>query len=241
MLTEVDAESEQRWFREALAPPATPWVHHVDELLPPGFESYFRLFHPFVPWSSAHSTPSMTVAPAHTRSWRSLADRAGVTFHAELSGRSLEPVLPVVDGARPYGVDEGRIEPAIAAALLETLSANALGEPIYFAFSHPACFLVLAGPLVLRGQIEDFNRAQELASGAPGPTYIWPEDRRWLVATDADLPSTYLGAGIVAAAALEGTDELELLPVTLHTRIDRGSDQLNGTGYAEDYVRDARP
>ena len=35
--------------------------------------------------------------------------------------------------------------------------------------------------------------------------------------------------------ALTADDTLEALPVLLNTRIDTGSDQLNGTGYPEDY------
>jgi len=65
-------------------------VHRVSELLPPGYESYFRVFHPFVPWKA---DPAQPVEKALRHSWAELAAEAGIEFHNQLSWCSLEPVL----------------------------------------------------------------------------------------------------------------------------------------------------
>jgi hypothetical protein len=60
-----------------------------------------------------------------------------------------------------------------------------------------------------------------------GPEYVWPVDRSWVVNTDYDLASTYLACSQATATALDEDPVLEILPVSLDTRVDDGADQLN--------------
>jgi hypothetical protein len=235
VITAVAADEEVAWLLPGLSAPSRARVHHVDELLPQGYGRYLRLFHPFVPWASE---PAEAVPKGSRRSWQSLAQEAGVTFHSELSWRSLEPVVPLVtDGGRRYSVYEGQLESFTANRLLTALVATGPAQPVFFVYSHPGCLIATPNhePLAFRGLAEELDVVREAAGQAPGPTYIWPEDRRWLVTTDADLVSTYVACDIEAAESLMADGELEVLAVTRNTRIDDGSDQLNGTGYPEDY------
>ncbi len=235
VVTVVDAEEQMAWLVPRLADSPNPWVHHVNELLPAGYDSYLRLFHPFVPWTSKKED---SIQGSQSRTWASLADEARVLFHGELAWRSLEPVIPILpDGGRRYAVYEGQIERSTANRLLAILAANDPAQSIYFVYSHPGCLIATPDhkPLAFVAGAGDFDSVVRAATPAGGPTYIWAEDRRWLIATDYDLVATYIACDARTSEAVTAADELETLPVSLITRIDGGSDQLNGTGYAEDY------
>ena len=93
--------------------------HTVAELLPPGFDCYVRVFHPFVPWEAEPTEP---VSRSRCGRWAEIARSAGVTFGPNLTWRQLEKALPVgVDGQRPFAVWEGDLEINTAAALFAAL------------------------------------------------------------------------------------------------------------------------
>lgn len=66
------------------------------------------------------------------------------------------------------------------------------------------------------------------AVGGRGPEFWWPQDRSWVVTTDYDLLSTYAGCSARTAELLLTDDELEALPVTLRTRVDRDTKPPQG-------------
>jgi hypothetical protein len=236
VVTKVNAEEQVEWLSHGLTVWTNPWVHHVSELLPSGYHSYLRLFHPFVPWTSKKADP---IPEGQSLTWESVADEAGVSFHGELGWQSLEPVIPILpDGGRRYATYEGQIERSTANKLMAVLAASGPAQRVYFVYSHPGCLIATPNhePLAFLGESTDFEAVIDAAAPAYGPTYIWPEDRRWVVATDYDLLSTYIACDARACEALMAESGLETLPVSLNTRIDKGSDQLNGTGYPEDYV-----
>ncbi|MEV7028457.1 hypothetical protein AB0O00_40865, partial [Kitasatospora sp. NPDC093558] len=61
-----------------------------------------------------------------------------------------------------------------------------------------------------------------------GPEFWWPEDRSWVVTSDYDLLSTYVGCSAETAALILADDGIEALPVTLGTRVDFYADDANG-------------
>ena len=97
--------------------------------------------------------------------------------------------------------------------------------------SPPSC----AGesPCLLRGSIETF--AQDEISivdefglaDLPGPEMIWPLDRSFLVVTDYDDVSTYIGCASPLADRLVTDDVLEAVDTDLGARADWDSDQIN--------------
>jgi hypothetical protein len=60
-----------------------------------------------------------------------------------------------------------------------------------------------------------------------GPNIWWPENRRWCVATDMDLNSTYIGGSEACIEALPNHPWLEVMPATLDAPVHIGSDTLN--------------
>src|SRR4051794_31803635 len=55
--------------------------------------------------------------------------------------------------------------------------------------------------------------------GDAGPNLWWPEDRAWVVASDIDLPSTYIAGSVELAERLVADDRLEALRVELRSPI----------------------
>jgi hypothetical protein len=207
-----------RWRRRLL--PRDDYVHRVGRLLPPGYDAYARIFHPFIPWDWGpdHSGP-----PEPRRTWRSLAEAAGVRYTAELFWRQLDSVLPVSDDKRPWSTWEGEMEKQTAAALLLALDGPATRRPYLFAFGIEA--IVKVGEQLLLAHrepdVEAVRRVASERSGSRlgGPEAIWPIDERWIVVSDYDLTSTYVAMDAEGAERVRSTSYLEVLPVDLNTRI----------------------
>jgi hypothetical protein len=86
-------------------------------------------------------------------------------------------------------------------------------------------YLLLEGPL---------DAAGELAMTAydQSPSLLWPDDRTWLVATDVDLDSTYLGGSAALVRELLGAGHLEAVPASVADPVLAGSDDVNHEGYS---------
>jgi hypothetical protein len=86
-----------------------------------------------------------------------------------------------------------------------------------FAYRH---YLVFSGPLVAMGTWFDWR--------SEGPNYLWPQDRAWIVATEIDGFSTYVGGPQEAIDAVLDSPFLEAFPCTLDDRFDGIGDPING-------------
>jgi hypothetical protein len=86
---------------------------------------------------------------------------------------------------------------------------------------------LLRGPLVA---VEDFYRGCDhepsLCLRDP-PSLWWPGDARWIVGTDIDLMTTYVGASASAVAALLADERLEALPVPESQSVTWEADTIN--------------
>ena len=108
-------------------------------VLPPGYDCYLRLFHPFVR-RGAESADRRPVE--HGSSWRELARQAQVPYAATLTVRQLGPALPGEGWEDcPWELWEGELEEGVAKALFGTLAEHST-EPYFFAFGLAA---VIAG------------------------------------------------------------------------------------------------
>jgi hypothetical protein len=213
------------------------YVHRVGELLPVGYPSYIRIFHPFLAgqWAEAGFD-----APPSPRTWQSLADEAGAVYHAELMWPTLKPVIGTT-GQRPWWVRAGQIEDPTRSALFDVLAHVTGNQPVFFYFGlarivgglEPSLFSASVAA-VEAACASAWSDEEVGSSGWPaGPEYVWPSDRSWLLSTDYDLASSYLACGNELGEMLDGNDLIELLPVDLDTRIDDGADLINGTGYRD--------
>jgi hypothetical protein len=153
-----------------------------------------------------------------------VADAAGVPFDGDLMWRHLEPALPESDEGRPLEVWEGELEPATRSALFAQLDHQS-PEPVYFYFCIAAG---VAGhePVLYRARcsaVDDVRQAAVDEVGHPflvGPELIWAPERSWVVCTDYDLSSTYIGCDEALATRLSEDDFVEIVEVGLDSRVD---------------------
>ena len=199
----------------------------LGSLLPPGFDRYLRVFHPFVPWDARFGRVSAT------RTWRQLADEAGVAFGPTLTWRQLAPVVPLsADGAsRPWAVWEGELEPATADALFEGLEREQSGPYLVgyelAAYGRPGRALLFRGE-ALDDRLEAAAVARSIGVFSGSPEYLWPNDLRWIVRTDWDLTSTYVASSHDGAERILADPRVETVEVNLDTRIDDAADERPG-------------
>jgi hypothetical protein len=226
----IDLGPEQSFPCAALAPAGPDdHVHRVAELIPPFFDRYLRIFHPFLP--SDTNGPDETLPPGPVRTWASLAEEAGAVFHPEIVWYSLLPALGGRDGPRRYGVTEGNLDDPARSSLFRRLADAAKGQSLFFYYDLAA--IVRGGvPLLYQGRADTNIEVQKLAdadvgASLPGPEFLWPADRSWVVNTDYDLTSTYVGCNAALAEAILADPTLEALEVSLTTRVDSSADKRN--------------
>lgn len=204
----------------------------VAELVPPGFDRYLRIFHPFLP---ADPDDPEAMLPGPPRTWASLADEAGVVFHPEITWWSLLPVLGGADGPRPYWVSEGDIDEPARSALFKLLAEASAGVSSFFYYGLEAQVRGIE-PLLFKGPADAIAEVRELAAAdlgdtaddpVPCPDWVWAADRSWVLNTDIDLVSTYIGCNEALAQAIIRDATLEALPVSPTTRVDDSADGVN--------------
>jgi hypothetical protein len=81
--------------------------------------------------------------------------------------------------------------------------------------------------IVLRGPLDALATWFEWSTWA-GPNYVWPDDRAWIVVTEIDGFSTYVGASRERVDLILRSPMLEALPSHLAHRFDGGTDPING-------------
>lgn len=225
----TEVEYEIPWSKHlALSRPDAG--HVVGELLPPGFDRYLRIFHPFVSWDAEPNSPSEI---GRRTSWEDLATQAGVPFGPTLTWRQLEAVLPLSpDGqSRPWAVWAGYLDRTTSDALFESLDDGANGS-YYIAFGLAAInatdehrpIMFQADSLEARREVVD--RVREMgAASVEGPEHVWPGDQSWIVCSDYDLSSTYVAAPHHSAIRIMHNPVIEALEVDLETRVDDRADE----------------
>jgi hypothetical protein len=81
--------------------------------------------------------------------------------------------------------------------------------------------------LVFRGPLDGLAEWFRWRDG--GPNYWWPGDRSWIVATEIDGFSTYVGASRRCIEGILASPLLEALPSALDHRFDFEGDSINGS------------
>jgi hypothetical protein len=80
--------------------------------------------------------------------------------------------------------------------------------------------------LVFRGPLDALPRWFEWRDEAPN--YFWPDDKTWIVATEIDGFSTYVGARKDRIDLILESPFLEAVPCTLSQHFDGIGDPING-------------
>jgi hypothetical protein len=198
--------------------------------LPDRFEVYVRLFHP----ARFEGTDRWV-------RWAELATRSRKTLSATTSIRDLtDPFDPNGSGhARLTLPMSGQLVRPYADRLMDIVSAATDSSDFWLLVWSD--FLAQTGQLDSLGAVEinntwvgsgrDYVLGKGLMHGGRGsseeglmfqqpPTFVWPSDRAWFMATDIDSVSTYVGGSAELAAQLRDDELLEAMPVSLDDPYD---------------------
>lgn len=211
----------------------TTFAESVVSLVPSGFSSYVRVFHPawrdpdhreLVRWAEIAAANGTTVSPA-------------MQLHALT--RDLAHLHEGQPGVYAKAPSEGSLPVELVAPLIAALASHTTtAERCWFAFwdgfgatrvdirRAPTFALpnrayhLLTGPLQAAGESAVEHHSQS-------PNLWWPDDRAWCVATEIDLNTTYIGCDDACREAILEEPTLEALQIDPATGIDWRSDPRN--------------
>ena len=215
-----------------------PWGHlggmRVGVLVPPIFDSYCRVFHPalkggeLVRWADVAAQTGRTMHPEAQFFFLAGGDPAADNPHVS------PPVAGISHGPGSWSTVPGEQK----RALLDVLTAGTV--------TPHSCWIcewnghgylsqeVASRQAVVRAQnrryLLDKGTIQDVLRFPSGPDIWWPPDRAWLVSTDTDLDSTFVGGDRVPVDAILGSRDLEALEVSPDTRFDINGDRINAPG-----------
>jgi hypothetical protein len=225
-----------RWIVEALQ----TFGESVLSLVPAGFETYLRVFHPA--WSlDAQGMPTAPVRWADVARTKGTHPGPGMQFRALLRAETFEWNLEREPDLFDRGPRNGSLSEPDVQALVRGLARHTMRpDHCWFAFWEgwgalredlvlgPVFHLPARGYHLLTGPL---SAVGESALGVPhsyqSASLWWPDDRSWLVATEIDLDSTYIGCTGPCRDAILCSSELEALEIDPGTGIIWSSDPLN--------------
>lgn len=225
----------------------------VSSVVPVGFESYARIFHP--------------IAHGPERRWADLARRNGRIAHPEMQYHLIRsrPGERPVDGEYEDGFEDFEDAPGSMPRDLVCTVADLLAphtdtpDSCWFAawegwgqmqggsawtrmsaddgeqLSGLCPPEILSGPgvvlpgrryVLLHGTLAQAGACHDLL-GDQSPSLWWPADRTWIVATEVDFAWSYVGGSAEVIGALLAATGLEVLPARLSDGIHYDSDLLN--------------
>jgi hypothetical protein len=193
----------------------------VLSLVPDGFPAYVRSFH-----------------LARGETWAEIAARQGTVVHPRMQFPSIARTASLQAAPMP-----GHLPPEAIAPLSEILTRNtSTPDACWFAVwegwgaNAQRADIVRAPTFTLPNRryhlmCGPVSAAVESVEDAPfsrSPSLWWPDDRAWLVATEVDLHSTYVGCSELCADVIVSDQRLEALPIEPTAGISFASDDVNG-------------
>lgn len=210
-----------------------PFNQDTGSVVPEGFDTYCRIFHPVMPADPA--------APART--WTEVAVENGRLPHPSMQyhmiNRPAGGSVPGI-GARDQQLSWGSLPLAERVALVDLLREyTATPDACWFALWTGYADVVFDGvPLahlpgreygLFSGPLDSVVGASHLAFGGRSANIWWPEDRRWIVVSEIDFAWTYVGGPAHLAEDLLSHRDLEVMEVKLSDKPFFGSDHLNAS------------
>jgi hypothetical protein len=209
---ELSAEvAEAAWIADRLSSFDSGFVTSV---VPGGFEAYARVLHPV---EEARRRGDRPVRWSEVAAWSGAALVPGGQF-ADIALPEHEPV-----GVEPWsggGPREGTLYRPDADVLGEVLAVHtSTRDRCWFCMwerwgpssSGPRVqlpgrdYLLFVGPLPAMPSLLDSQEGRT-------PNLWWPDDHAWCVASEIDLPWTYIGGSAALIAGLLADDRLEVQP-----------------------------
>lgn len=212
--------------------------HDVGSLVPLGFDAYARVFHP-----AGLSDGQISIEV----SWADVAAANGRVAHPAMEWIAITGDWRFEHGG---GGQDGvwNVPPSLGslpvrqAPTLSALLAAFTTEPsrCWFAIwdGYAGARYPRDGPRVAMPQrpmvlfTGPLSAATTSFSEPPGDQRAqlwWPDDRRWCVATDVDLMTTYVGGSVECIDAILGDPQLEALPVSVDQSVTWQADTINPT------------
>ncbi|MET4614169.1 hypothetical protein ABIC28_005182 [Rhodococcus sp. PvR044] len=222
MVQEVDALQTAGWIVQRMGRPFDGTVHSI---LPDGFDAYARIFHPAVIWDGSNAVPV---------SWSRVAESTGSTVHPAMNWESiyrLESTLRV-DDAPSLGCLPRQVRRDLT-SILSRFTADR--EDCFFAFwegNFDEGEFAAGGKFVLNSGRSYYlfegpvTRSDHLFEGE-SPNMWWPRDAEWIVSTDIDLMSTFVGGSESCIAQIVESKDIEALRVEISQSITSSSDLIN--------------
>jgi hypothetical protein len=218
------------WIAPALRP-----LHHavVGSLVPPLFDAYARVFHPAVRyagdddvdvrWAEVAAANRTVAHPA--MEWAALT--GSVDFYEDADQSPLWDQAPA----------RGHLPVGVAAGLVDVLRRHTgTADDVHFGIWSGFGFIVGDAPTLalparehwlLRGPIDLALANMAAEPSEQSATLWWPADRAWLVATDIDQLTTYVGGSTRCVADLVGHPGLEAAQVPAEQGVGPDADTVN--------------
>lgn len=183
----------------------------VGELVPRGFPAYVRIMHP------AQRSDGGVVEDV---SWHETADANGRTLRALSHFEDLVPSMSASDLelARPL---QGQLADRLCERLAASLcSHTATPSKCTFMFAGSWGSLLPSGEGVTTAQMSDgqyimtHGNCLQVCTFEISPTIWWPSDRSWIVVSQVDLDSTFIGCELSALQALVKDPDIEAWQVS---------------------------
>jgi hypothetical protein len=227
LLTPATGIEESDWVRSRIV----GFAESVVSIVPSGFAAYARIFHP---------PTTETGAPVH---WAQIAERTGRTYHPAVQWPSLVGSTDYnfdLGGMWQHPPEEGSLPPSIATPLVEILREQT-SVPDRCWFGVWEGFGALAASVQLAPKFELPNRKYHQMQGpidglldnveelpfTQSANLSWPNDRVWLVATEIDFVSTYIGSTRSCIEAILRCGDIEAAEVDPSDGVTWGADVLN--------------
>lgn len=226
--------------------------HTVRSLVPDGFEAHSRVLHPAYSYElDANGYP---INQRWVR-WAEIAELNGTTMHAEaqfeaITGLDRYNDQTSMDHGQPplwrAPAGDGSLDLDVIKELVPILGAHTdTREHCYFAHWGGFGYIELDRTQIMAWfgyPWPNTGRDHMLFQGPVGsaaislndppfhfqsPNVWWPEDQAWLVATDIDLDSTYIGGSAACIEAICSHPDIEALRTEAHHVVTRDGDKIN--------------
>ena len=203
----------------------------VGSLVPPVFEAYARVFHPAVRYAGDDDIDVTwaTVAAANATVAHPAMEWGSITGLMEFFDQADQS--PLWDGAPA----RGHLPEHVAGLVAAVLRAHTATPDDCF-FGAPAEVLAAEAPtltvgandvILVRGPVELAARNMAEEPSEQSATLWWPADRAWVVATDMDLVTTYVGGSSACIAGLLAHPGLEVAEVSASQGTGWDADEIN--------------
>jgi hypothetical protein len=224
--------SAARWIDERLVRWTRDGVY-VGSVVPQGFEAYVRILHPAqrnqedggerLRWSTVASWTGRVV---HAEmQFDRIANLRGQNDYPPWGYRPQEGLLPRDDCERlasllqPYTSTPGVCWFCVWEGYGGFFDAKRYRD-VGRVTTPERSYLLYRGPLEA---VTSFHWDWVWQS----PNLWWPDDRAWCVATEIDLPETYVGGSEACIKRILADDQLETLRTRPDARVDINADNLN--------------